>query len=113
MGAAQVTMPEGTVNGPDKVLPRNSVFKIVAFLAGLISRAYFSFHGPVFREQSDSLSPINAERVNIIGGIRKKVGFSGKTRFALPLVRAIVTTVDSSLPPFESEIKVHKIHLNS
>jgi hypothetical protein len=31
MGAAQVTMPEGTVKGPDKVLPRNSVFKIFQF----------------------------------------------------------------------------------
>jgi hypothetical protein len=29
MGAEQVTMPEGMVKGPDKVLPRNSVFKML------------------------------------------------------------------------------------
>ena len=28
MGVAVVTMPEGIVNGPDRVFPKNSVFKI-------------------------------------------------------------------------------------
>jgi hypothetical protein len=28
MGVAVVTMPEGMVNGPDSVLPKNSMFKI-------------------------------------------------------------------------------------
>jgi hypothetical protein len=28
MGAEQVTIPEGMVKGPERVLPRNSVFKL-------------------------------------------------------------------------------------
>lgn len=42
MGAEQVTMPDGIVNEPDRVLPRNDVFKVYKISFRANRKQYFT-----------------------------------------------------------------------
>ena len=47
MGAEQVTIPDGIVNGPDRVLPKNSVFKGSRLLWLSNVELYFTENGRI------------------------------------------------------------------